>query len=93
MVLWAGLLTCAASGHGAQSREVQEVRRLWTGAWGGWGSWLDEGLGWTDGDQGWTGTWLDGGLAGQLGLYWPLELMRAQEVRCRAARVHSPQSC
>ena len=77
MVLWAGLLTCAALGMGHSP---------------GKSSGSGPGPGWTDGDQGWTGTWPDGGLAGQLELYWPLELMRAQEVRCRATRVRSPQS-
>lgn len=114
MALWAGLLTCATSGHGAQSREeergggtllsVQPTQPgargcpsalplipqwLWTGAWGGrMGTWA--GLG--PGVDGWR-PGLDGDLAGQLELYWPLGLMRAQEARCRAAHVRSPQSC
>lgn len=44
-------------------------------------------------DLGWMGSQLDGGLAGQLRLYRPLELMRAQEAHCRASCLHSPQSC
>ena len=105
MTLWAGLLRRAASGHGAQSREeeqggaplhvcsppspgapgcpsalplVSQRLRTGLGVGGTWGGW---------------GSQLGGRLAGQLRLYRPLELMRAQEAHRRASRLCSPQSC